>query len=600
METALDASLMSGKSFKGDRLGGRTMVEFIHFDFPFPQDQRLKNVWSQISSIRHDVYADELQQYESNAERQIQDPGKHFIASLEGDELTGYISLNPPSRQPFRLSNYFSQEDLNRTVFALCDDPSTSTFEVRGLTVSPPHRGTNLSFHLMRHALEFVVERGGTDIVAMGHTDVVALYEKNGMTAFRDVGVQHGQTVYCPMHLKAMTAMRDFAEEIQHSKELEAAGSEDTEDVCYHGGQSWDASRFDFDVRESLIVADVLDSPFPPCPEVLELLGGQLERCCQESPPTQCEELIQTIAEARDVPAHHVAVSSGSSSLMFSLLPQLLNEQSRVLLLSPMYGEYSHILEHVIGCHITYFVLQDNDGFSIHPGELISQAMEHDAVIFVNPNSPTGVYCDSMLDIVEQIGRSATPSSKCKMIWVDETYINYVPTATSLEPSTASIPELIVCKSMSKCYALSGLRVAYAVGQQMVKLKKFIPPWPVSLPGQLAAVAALRNEAYYAAQYEIIHRERAKMQASLEALGFRVFPSVANYLLTYLPPESGYSSTAFVEDCRAKNLFVRDAQNMGVSLPRNAVRFAIRNEDENAKMIEIISALLSTASMSSL
>ena len=58
---------------------------------------------------------------------------------------------------------------------------------------------------------------------------------------------------------------------------------------------------------------------------------------------------------------------------------------------------------------------------------------------------------------------------------------------------------------MSKCYALSGLRVAYAVSQQMKKLKKFIPPWAVSLPGQLAAVAALRNEDYYSKQYDLIH-----------------------------------------------------------------------------------------------
>ena len=76
---------------------------------------------------------------------------------------------------------------------------------------------------------------------------------------------------------------------------------------------------------------------------------------------------------------------------MFSLLPQILNEQSRVLLLSPMYGEYSHILQHVIGCNITYFVLNDRDNFSINAEDLISQALEHDAVIFVNPNSPTGV-----------------------------------------------------------------------------------------------------------------------------------------------------------------------------------------------------------------
>ena len=157
-----------------------------------------------------------------------------------------------------------------------------------------------------------------------------------------------------------------------------------------------------------------------------------------------------------------------------------------------MYGEYSHILQHVIGCNITYFVLQDDKGFKINPDELISQASEHDAVIFVNPNSPTGVYCEEMSEIVQKIAKSRNSNSICEMIWIDETYINYLPNAESLEPLCESLPELVVCKSMSKCYALSGLRVAYAVTKQMSKLRKFIPPWAVSLPGQLAAVAALR------------------------------------------------------------------------------------------------------------
>ena len=563
------------------------MAEFVRFDFPLPEEEHIHRIWHQISTIRHDVYADELNQYDSNADGVLEDPGRHFIACVEGDDLVGYISLNPPESQPFRLTTYFPGDVLDRTVFAACTDPKNTVFEVRGLTVAPAYRGQNFAFRLMRHALEFVVERGGTDIVAMGHTEVVNLYESNGLKVFHEAGVQRGQTVYFPMHMSVSAVLKSHAKKIEADREDESG-----DDACYHGGQSWEASKFDFDVRDSLIVADVLDSPFPPCPEALDVIREQLERCCQESPPTQCEELIETIAEVRGVPSRNVAVSSGSSSLMFSLLPQLLNERSRVLLLSPMYGEYSHILQHVIGCHITYFVLEDANGFAIDQEELISQACDHDAVILVNPNSPTGVYCEAMDDMVSRIAHSRNPNSKCKMIWVDETYINYLPDAVSLEPLCASLPELLVCKSMSKCYALSGLRVAYAVSQNMPTLRRYIPPWAVSLPGQLAAVAALRNTAYYAAQYDIIHQQRERMQQALEGLDFRVFSGVANYLLTYLPSASGYSSNRFIEACRAQGLFVRDAQNMGVMLPNNAVRFAVRSPEENETMLAIVQAVL--------
>ena len=82
------------------------------------------------------------------------------------------------------------------------------------------------------------------------------------------------------------------------------------------------------------------------------------------------------------------------------------------------------------------------------------------------------------------------------------------------------------------------------------------------------------------------------MQQALDDLGFQVFSGVANYLLTYLPAASGYSSTRFIEACREQGLFVRDAQNMGVLLPNNAVRFAVRSPEENEKMLSIVDAVL--------
>lgn len=565
----------------------QVMAEYVLFDYPLPADESIEQIWDQISSLRHQVYANELQQYEANDEEKIDDPGRHFIACIENGSLAGYISLNPPSQQPFRIEQYFSKEKLHESVYPLCGERLATTYEVRALTVSPDFRGKNISFRLMRYALEFILQNNGTDIVGMGHSEVVNLYQKNGMTVFTNHGVAYGETLYFPMYMDAQQVAAKHAKRIAQD-----IAKEEEDDVCYHGGKSWDTSGFDFNIRDGLVVADVLDSPFPPCPEALDILREQLERCCQESPPTQCEELIETIAEVRGVNAKHVSVSSGSSSLMFSFLPQLLNQESNVLVLSPMYGEYSHILTHVIGCHVTNFVLLEEDGFKIDVDDLVMQARQHDAVIFVNPNSPTGVYCDEMSEIVHRIQDETESPSRCRMLWVDETYIDYLPNAQSLEPLTATVPNLIVCKSMSKCYALSGLRVAYAVSQKMTSLRKFIPPWAVSLPGQLAAVAALKNPEYYRRQYDIIHQQREELSRMLRDENFQVLPGVANFVLTFLPKDSGYTSNSFIEACKEKGVFIRDAQNMGDSLSDNAVRFAVRSQEENLKMIKCVQEVL--------
>lgn len=562
----------------------RGMTEFLFFDYPLPSNSEIQSIWNQISTLRHEVYASELQQYQVNSEQQLEDPGHHFIACVIEGKLAGYISLNPPNKQPFRVSTYFSQETLDETLYSKCGNRLSSTYEVRALTVSPEFRGKQISAQLMAHALKFVLQVEGTDIVAMGHENVIDLYKKIGMTVFEQHGIQYGETYYYPMYLDPELARTINAEKLSQF--------EDEEEVCYHGGKSWDTSKFDFGIRDTLVVADVLDSPFPPCPEALDVLREQLERCCQESPPTQCEELIETIAVTRRVQSKHVAVSSGSSSLMFSFLPQLLSSNSRVLVLSPMYGEYSHILTHVIGCEMTNFVLHSHEGFRIDGDELVQQARQHDAVILVNPNSPTGVYCDNLGELVQRIQDESESPTQCKMIWVDETYIDYIPEAQSLESLVEKIPSLIVCKSMSKCYALSGLRVAYAVSQKMSELRRFIPPWAVSLPGQLAAVAALKNPAYYNEQYEIIHQQRRVLSEKLKQQSFTVLPGVANFLLTFLPENTHHTSSSFIEACKQRGVFIRDAQNMGVTLGDNAVRFAIRSSKENERIVECVKEVL--------
>src|SRR6185369_9289782 len=89
-------------------------------------------------------------------------------------------------------------------------------------------------------------------------------------------------------------------------------------------------------------------------------------------------------------------------------------------------------------------------------------------------------------------------------IWVDETYIEYAGSGESLEQFAAESENVIVCKSMSKVYALSGARVAYlcAGAHQLEGLRAITPPWVVSLPAQVAATVALRDPRYYNGRYD--------------------------------------------------------------------------------------------------
>ena len=554
-------------------------TRYIFFDCP-PSQPEFKDIWEQISFLRHKVFASELGQFETNFEERLDDPGSWFIVCVVNNTLAGYISLTPPDKRSFRICKYFSDQILQETILSLVEDRLSTTYEVRALTVSREFRRRRISYHLMAFALQIVLEKGGTDFVSMGHSNVIQLYKKIGCTVFSKHYIQHGETKYYPMHINLQKACTINAEILFGRKER----------ACYHGGDSWKISHFDFDARNSLVVADVLDCPFPPCPEVLQLLHENLERCCRESPPVQCDELIAKIAECRHVNPEHVAVSSGSSSLMFSLLPRLIARHSKVVILSPMYGEYKHILDYIIGCEITIIKLRKENNFRIDEYEIIQQARQHDALIVANPNNPTGAYCDLLSDIIQKIQDESSTPTTCKLIWVDETYIDYVPDVESLESLVKNNPSLLISKSMSKSYALSGLRVGYAVSQKMIALRRFIPPWSVSLPAQIAAIAALNNPGYYTNQYTEIHRKRHEMTEHLKKLNFDVLPGVANFILAFLPQDTAHSSLTFVDACKAKGVFIRDARSMDLV---DAVRFGIRTAAENERIIKCVEEVLS-------
>ena len=257
----------------------------------------------------------------------------------------------------------------------------------------------------------------------------------------------------------------------------------------YHGGAFFDAIGREFDSLERIndvISADVLDAWFPPSPAVIDVLQEHLSWAVGTSPPTESEGLTSRIARTRGVARESVIAGAGSSSLIFLALRHWLTRESRALVLDPSYGEYAHVLENVVGCSVDRLVLSRADGYRVDLDRLERRLRGgYDLVVIVNPNNPTGRHIPRQE--LEGVIRRASPET---LFWIDETYVDYVDKSESIERFASESENVVVCKSMSKVYALSGLRVGYLCGPPSMigPLSLFNPPWSVSLPGQLAAV----------------------------------------------------------------------------------------------------------------
>ena len=100
-------------------------------------------------------------------------------------------------------------------------------------------------------------------------------------------------------------------------------------------------------------------------PSVLAALEEHLPWLLRTSPPTSCKGLIETIAEVRGVAPQSILPGAGSSDLIFRALRHWLTPRSKTLILDPTYGEYVHVLEHVIGCTVDRLPLLRSKGYAV-------------------------------------------------------------------------------------------------------------------------------------------------------------------------------------------------------------------------------------------
>ncbi len=355
---------------------------------------------------------------------------------------------------------------------------------------------------------------------------------------------------------------------------------------AFHGGASFEAIgvKFDsLDERSRIIDADVLDAWYDPAPGVLASLREHLAWLVKTSPPTHAQGLREVLAEARGLDPSQILLGGGTSFLMFLALPRLLPPRPLVLALDPSYGEYAHLVEEVLEGEISRLPLDPEADFDPDIDQLIGMAREVDMVVLVNPNSPTGRVI-SQGDMI-RLAESLRPDQK---LWIDETYIDFVPGVPTLEPLLKDHPNVIIAKSLSKHYALSGLRIgSLEMAPHLVSfLEKYSPPWSVGLPAQLAGVEALRDPTWYEAKVAETRVLRQRLSDQLSQIrACRVIHSETNFLMLHFPKGG---ADALVERSMDNGIFVRSCDSLTHHLKGQLVRVAIKSGEQNDRIAAVL------------
>ncbi|MCI0528863.1 MAG: pyridoxal phosphate-dependent class II aminotransferase, partial [Nitrospira sp.] len=287
-------------------------------------------------------------------------------------------------------------------------------------------------------------------------------------------------------------------------------------------------------------------------------------------------------------------VGNGSTELIY-LLPRALRPK-KVLIVSPTFSEYERACR-LSGAKVDHLWLSARDGFRVKVDAVVKRAHKNISMLFLcNPNNPTGQLL-SREEIQWLLKRLADTST---LVVLDEAFIDYQPEQSLLGPpdrTWMNYPNLVVLRSFTKFFALSGLRVGYLVARPglIERLKAAKEPWSVNTLAQIAAGESLQDALYIKESLRFIDMERPRFISALTSIpGFLILPSHANFVFIQVV-HPAISVQNLYESLALEGLLIRDCESFK-GLGSGFLRVAIKRQEDNRRLCRAIDKLMNTHS----
>ena len=310
----------------------------------------------------------------------------------------------------------------------------------------------------------------------------------------------------------------------------------------------------------------------------------------EQYPDPNCGELRAALERSTGIPAGQILCGNGASELIEAAVRAV--RPRRILLTAPSFSGYRHAAEGA-GAEIRYHRLLREENFDLTQRYLEDLTSGTDMAILCSPANPVGNLIDHalLMQIVEDCERRG--------IWlmVDECFLGFVTDGEErtmrrlLAADGEERPKrLMVLDAFTKRFAMPGIRLGYLMAQDPEILQKVHaqqPEWSVSVPAQIAGLAALETErAYMESARGLVISERRRMAQALSSLGFAVFPGEAGYLFFS-------SETELFEPLLSRGFLIRRCDNYE-GLERGDYRIAVRRPEDNSLLLRALEEIAGT------
>lgn len=299
-------------------------------------------------------------------------------------------------------------------------------------------------------------------------------------------------------------------------------------------------------------------------------------------PDPLCRELVQKIAESEQIAPEHILCANGAAELIFRLVQAI--RPRCALVVAPTFAEYEQALNGC-SCRIEYHLLKEEQDFVLDDS-VLEKIHPHTGIVFLcNPNNPTGQLVDQKL-----LERILVRCSSCgALLVVDECFRDFLEDCdgNSMKGWVEEFPNLLILRAFTKHFAMAGLRLGYCLCANPPLLERMAglgQPWGVSVPAQIAGVAALSDTDYLRRTRELIAQERGYLKQQLGKLPVRVIGSQANYIFFHAP-EGSERENSLATALEQDGILIRSCDNY-YGMPKGYYRIAVRSHADNQKLVE--------------
>jgi len=347
-----------------------------------------------------------------------------------------------------------------------------------------------------------------------------------------------------------------------------------------HGGDIEGAAKKYNLCREDIIDFSANINFIGPPPQLYQKLQNEL-KLIEDYPQPNSENLRCRLAQKYGFTADNYILGNGAVELIYLLISVL--EPDYSLILAPTFSEYEKALNSK-GSDIKYHYLNKSNKFKIDVEKLkkdISQDI--DLCILCNPNNPTGNFIDR--DTIFNILKY----NKKRGIYtiIDEAFVDFMNRDISAVSLLKKYDNLFVLRSLTKIFAIPGLRLGFGIGQKNIinKMYDHKDPWNVNIMAQRAGELLLKQKQYIKHTKISVNKEKKFLYNYLKKYkDLDVYYPNANYIFIDIS-DLNITAQHLCNKLAKRAILIRDCSNYR-GLNNNFIRIAVKKREHNLKFLE--------------